>query len=200
VIAARELFLHVGFPATTLSAIADRAGVSVQTVYFHFGKKRAVLKEVVDQTVAGDDDDRPLNQREWIQRIVEEPDPVTKIALFAAGISQIVQRTAPIDQMLRSAAAVDPDAAAQRVKSTHQRLVGMREFADNLHDGGRLRPDLTPALAAERVHVLTDGAVRGVASRAAGRVASQRLDTTSMLITRMTRSALSGGGCWAGLP
>jgi AcrR family transcriptional regulator len=156
VTAARELFLEIGYPATTLAAIAARADVSVQTVYFQFGNKRALLKDVVDQTIAGDDEARPLNQREWVQQIMAESDPRKKLRLFAHGITRIMERVAPIDRMLRSAAEVDPEAAEQRAKSGRQRHIGMSEFADNLHHSGHLRSDLTPVAAAERVAILTD--------------------------------------------
>ena len=42
--AAADLFVTEGYHATTLEQIAVRAGVAVQTVYFHFGNKRSVLK------------------------------------------------------------------------------------------------------------------------------------------------------------
>ncbi|MEU7946442.1 hypothetical protein AB0C50_17335 [Micromonospora taraxaci] len=34
--------------------VADRAGVAVQTVYFVFGIKRTLFKDVVDTSIAGD--------------------------------------------------------------------------------------------------------------------------------------------------
>src|ERR1700712_5535969 len=111
--AARELFLADGYPSTTLSAIARHAGVSVQTVYAQFGNKRSILHSVVDQTVAGDDDPRPLAEREGIQGVIAEPDPREKIRKYALLAAEISQRTHPIDQMIRSAAEVDEDAAAQ---------------------------------------------------------------------------------------
>jgi AcrR family transcriptional regulator len=40
VVAARDLFVRSGYPATTFPAIADAAGVSVQTVFAHFPAKR----------------------------------------------------------------------------------------------------------------------------------------------------------------
>lgn len=156
VTAARDLFVEMGYPGTTLAGIAARADVSVQTVYFQFRNKRAVLNEVLDQTVAGDDDGRPLNQRAWVQQILDESNPRAKLRLFTEGIGRIMQRVAPVDRMLRSAAEVDPEAAEQRAKSTRQRHIGMREFADNLHTSGLLRADLTPAAAAERIVVLID--------------------------------------------
>jgi AcrR family transcriptional regulator len=63
--AAYELFTEQGYGATTLQGIADRAGVAVQTIYFAFGNKPSLLKELVDVTIAGDDEPVPTLQRAW---------------------------------------------------------------------------------------------------------------------------------------
>src|SRR4051812_50230327 len=54
--AARELFVARGYAATSIRGVAAAAGVSVATVEQAFGTKRALLKEVVDVTRAGDDE------------------------------------------------------------------------------------------------------------------------------------------------
>ena len=54
--AAYELFVEQGYGATTLQDVATRAGVAVQTIYFAFGNKPSLLKELVDVTIAGDDE------------------------------------------------------------------------------------------------------------------------------------------------
>ncbi len=41
--AATELFRETGWAGTTLAAIAERAGVSVETVYKGFGSKKGLL-------------------------------------------------------------------------------------------------------------------------------------------------------------
>ena len=51
--AAAALFVEHGYGVTTLEQIAARAGVAVQTVYFHFGNKRTVLKEAADPAGGG---------------------------------------------------------------------------------------------------------------------------------------------------
>ncbi|HEV8065835.1 MAG TPA: helix-turn-helix domain-containing protein, partial [Acidimicrobiales bacterium] len=63
VAAARQLFVTLGYPSTTFATIADSAGVSVQTVYAHFAAKRDLLKQVIDEAVAGDDEPLPIRNR-----------------------------------------------------------------------------------------------------------------------------------------
>ena len=47
--AALELFTEHGFGGTTVAAIAERAGVSAQTVYATFGSKGAILRALLAQ-------------------------------------------------------------------------------------------------------------------------------------------------------
>lgn len=69
--AAERLFLHNGFPGTTMDEVAATAGISKQTVYSHFGSKESLFVEVVEnmtggasqtleQQVGDPDRDRPL--------------------------------------------------------------------------------------------------------------------------------------------
>src|SRR5690349_16397972 len=68
--AARELFVRNGYGATTLKEIADRAGVAVQTIYFTFGNKRVLLKELVDVAIAGDLEPVATMDRAWFQEVL----------------------------------------------------------------------------------------------------------------------------------
>jgi AcrR family transcriptional regulator len=156
VAAGRELFVGHGYPATTFAAIADRAGMSVQTVYAHFPTKRDLLKEVIDQSVAGDDEPVSIPDRPEVAEILAEPDPRKKLRLHAAHSVAISQRVTPIDQMLRSAADLDPEAAELWKRGSQERQTGMYQLAHHLSDGGHLREDLSVRQAAERLAVLID--------------------------------------------
>src|SRR6478735_11478001 len=85
VAAAAELFLDQGYGTTTLDQVAIRAGVAVQTVYFHFGNKATLLKEALDEAAVGDDEPVPLMERTWFEQITAEPDPVRVIDLWMDG-------------------------------------------------------------------------------------------------------------------
>jgi TetR/AcrR family transcriptional repressor of mexJK operon len=51
--AASELFLSLGFQGTSMDAVAQRAGVSKQTVYSHFANKEELFKACIRAKVAG---------------------------------------------------------------------------------------------------------------------------------------------------
>ncbi len=156
VAAAQELFVQNGYPATTFPAIAEAAGVSVQTVFAHFPAKRDLLKEVIDQAVVGDDEPVPLRNRPEVAAILAEADPAGKLRLHAAHAVAISRRATSVDQMLRSAAAVDPEAAELWKRGSQDRQGGMEQFAAHLFHGGHLREGLSVHQAADRLAVLID--------------------------------------------
>src|SRR5260370_7233160 len=63
--AAHELFIRDGYRATTLTAVADAAGVAHRTVYVRFGTKAALLKRVIDVALVGDLAPIDGVSREW---------------------------------------------------------------------------------------------------------------------------------------
>ena len=110
--AAHELFVTTGYAATTIQAIADRAGVAGQTVYASFGNKRELLRQLIESTITGDDDPQPITERPEVQAIAAEPDPRRRAELDAAMTRSITERVAPIVRVASEAAASDPELAA----------------------------------------------------------------------------------------
>lgn len=51
--AAENVFLRNGFMCTNMDAVAEKAGVSKQTVYAHFKSKEALFIQVVEQMTGG---------------------------------------------------------------------------------------------------------------------------------------------------
>lgn len=140
VLGARELFLEHGYPATTMVAVARRAGVSVDTVYNVFGSKSALLKAVFDAVIGGDHEDVALLDRPGPQAVRAEPDQRRQLELFAAGITDQLERVRPMDDILRSAAAVDAVAADLRADlHLRQRREAMRAVAGWIAARGPLR-------------------------------------------------------------
>lgn len=152
--AASELFVAQGYGSTTLEEIAARAAVAVQTVYFHFGNKRSLLKEAVDVASVGDDEPVAVLDRPIIQRIRDEPDAHRALALWTEMSRDIYLRVAPIMQVVRDAAAADPDMAEQWQVNQTQRLTAHHELARILADKGALRPGLTTARATDILFAL----------------------------------------------
>jgi AcrR family transcriptional regulator len=153
---ARELFLEQGYPQTTIAAVAARAGVSPDTIYSTIGSKIALLREVLDVVIGGDDEDVALLDRTGPQAVRAEPDQRRQLTMFATGITDQLERIRPIDDVLRSAAAVDPAAAELRADlQLRQRKSAMAAVVSWVSAHGPLRSGLSAEDAAAIVWTLT---------------------------------------------
>ncbi len=152
--AARDLFVERGFVATTIRSIADHAGVSPETVYATFGNKRSLLSSVLDVSIAGDDATAPLLERPWVQEMRDEPDPRRRVQILAKNGTLILQRVTPIYEVLRGAAAADPEIASLWEQYKSQRFVGQRELVRIAGAGGSLREGLSADVAANTLFAI----------------------------------------------
>jgi|tagenome__1003787_1003787.scaffolds.fasta_scaffold20420361_1 AcrR family transcriptional regulator len=118
--AADAEFRTNGYFATPMTAIAARAGVAVQTVYFVFHTKAELLSEAFDAAVLGEEPPTAPEQTEWFQGLATAPDAHAALAAFVAGTAEILARAAPLAEVVRAAAPSDPDVA--RVHEHHERL------------------------------------------------------------------------------
>lgn len=110
--AALELFVTNGYAASTIQALADRAGVAVQTVYAVFGNKRELLRQLIESTITGDDEPVPITERAEAKTVAAEPDARRRAERDAAFSRSITERVAPIVRIASEAAASDPELAA----------------------------------------------------------------------------------------
>ena len=152
--AAAELFVQRGYGTTTLGQIADQADVAVQTVYFHFGNKRTVLKAAVDRATVGDDEPVALLDRPWMERVRSEADPVRLIELWVRAGRDIFVRSAAIMSVVRDAAAEDPEMAEQWSLNEQQRLEAFRIVAELLDERGALATGMSVDRATDVIFTL----------------------------------------------
>jgi AcrR family transcriptional regulator len=141
--AAGRLFATQGYVATTIEAIADEAGVAVQTIYNAVGPKAAVLSRLLDVTIAGDHEDRSV-----LDRVRDRPEPGTAdpgaiIRDLARTATDIASRVGDVWYVVESAAAVDPSIAVLVAKNDAERLAGYRFVGRLLNDRRALRSGLT---------------------------------------------------------
>ncbi|MFC4114958.1 TetR/AcrR family transcriptional regulator [Nonomuraea zeae] len=130
--AALELFVGDGYGATNLQDVADRAGVAVQTIYFVFGNKRALLKELVDVTIAGDDAPVATMERPWYTGALAAETADDMLRAYVTGATAVLERVAPIGKMLEAAAASDPEVSALWSFDVNPRYVVQRHAAEAL--------------------------------------------------------------------
>ena len=153
--AARRLFSERGYAGATIEAIAQEAGVAPETVFAVFGNKRTILASLVDVAVGGDDLPIPLLQRPGPQAVLHEQDAVRQINLFAQDISTILERVAPVFEIIRVAAKTEPDIAVLLNNILQKRLHNLTVFVSHLSAHTHLRAGISDEKAAETVWAIT---------------------------------------------
>jgi len=150
--AATDLFIEDGYGATNLQDIADRAGVAVQTIYFVFGNKRALLKELVDTTIAGDTEPVATLDRPWFTGAVAAATAEEMLTAYVPGSSAVLARVSPIMRVLEAAVANDPEVAALWPQDEDLRYVVQRAAADAFVTKPGARKGLTADEAADLLY------------------------------------------------
>ncbi len=159
VVAARDLFLELGWSRTTIDAVAGRAGVSRKTVFTSVGGKAALLKLALDWALVGDDEQVPLSERRVIAELEQLTDPHTLVARWAQFIAELEERAAPLADVLVVAADADPEAAQVHAVSERNRVRGAEFIVARLTATGGLRAGLTAERAVAAALVLMDPAI-----------------------------------------
>ena len=141
--AAYMLFCERGYAGTTMAQIAVAAGVAVQTVYFTFHTKAALLSRAYDFAVMGEEEPLPPEQQPWFAAMMAEPDVTEALRHFVMGVGEITRRVTPLYLAARVAADQDPETA--RVMAFHERwrADGYRQLLELLHAKAEFRPGLT---------------------------------------------------------
>ena len=121
VVAARGLLVERGYATTTIEAIAADAGVAVQTIYSAVGNKRAVLWAVLETAVAGDDAPDTVLDR-FRAAVGGAPDARTRLQRAVAFGRQVMERSADVQRIMRSAADSDPEVAAALDEAERRRF------------------------------------------------------------------------------
>jgi AcrR family transcriptional regulator len=143
VVAAQDLFEADGFQATTISAVAQRAGVSAESIYKGFGTKAALAKAVFDFVIVGDDEPIPMAERPESRAIQAEPDVRRKIQLYVDGFIERQQRSAKVQILIRDGRHSDETLRETWQTLLDERLTGMTMFGRHLLETGDLRPGIT---------------------------------------------------------
>ena len=154
--AATRLFVARGYGVTTIDAIAAAAGVGRATVFATVGGKAALLKAAYDVALVGDDEPVAFPDRPASRRVMAEPDAARMLTGYAAILTTVSQRLAPMYEAVR--AAPGADRAAQKVwdKVRAERRIGARNVVRLVEDRRALRAGLDPDAAADAIFVLID--------------------------------------------
>jgi AcrR family transcriptional regulator len=145
--AARALFGRRGYGATTLQAIAEEAGVAVQTVYAVYGSKAGILRDL-RETVS-----RQPAAEALYEEAIRETDSERKLELFASSIRRRWEFGHDVVAIHRDAGATDQSVRAEVEQVLGMRRDGIARLARSL--AGELRTGLDETYATAVMDALT---------------------------------------------
>ena len=163
--AAYDLFCRNGYLGTTISAVADEAGVAVPTVYYTFGTKAALLGESLGAAIVGFDlwrepPPEPIDIAEvlpwhkWWADFEAAPTSAEALDIFITHGFGVLQRAGPLIAAMHGASG-DPEAAEVVSTSEERRVESYREVVRILaRKPGGLRQGLSVPRATDIVLVL----------------------------------------------
>jgi AcrR family transcriptional regulator len=143
--AALELFAGQGYAATPMTAIAEQAGVALDTVYASVGRKPQLARLLIETAISGRSQAVPAEERDYVRAIQAAPDAGTKIAIYASAMRTIAGRLAPVLGIVQQAAPAEPELAALWREIAERRAANMRRFVADLAAVAPLRVDLDEA-------------------------------------------------------
>jgi AcrR family transcriptional regulator len=154
--AAQELFTRDGYAATTIAAIAQHAGVAVQTVYASTKSKRDILEGILDLAVSGEVEEVPVHVSSAWREIEAEADPRAKLRRLARLHREICDREAPAFAIMADAAGADPEIRTLMADMAERRYQDHQRLARHLHRNGQMRPDVSSRRAADIIWTLAN--------------------------------------------
>ncbi len=140
--AAFGLFCERGYVGTTMMQIAEAAGVAVQTVYFTFNTKAAVLSRAYDFAVTGEGEPQLPWDQQWYREMVAATDVVEALRHLVSGAGDITRRLTPLYVVASGSATGDPEVAAVVDRHERWRVEGYRDMLEVLRAKAPLRADL----------------------------------------------------------
>jgi AcrR family transcriptional regulator len=136
--AAVELFAERGWAATTVAAVAERAGVAVETVYRGFGSKKELLRLASQAAVVGDGRPVPLAERAELRALSTGPAAERNRALARELLTLYRERrVAAVWAAMLEAAAGDPEIAvwcAEEEQLRHDTVCHVLDALQRTHD------------------------------------------------------------------
>ena len=140
--AAGLLFAERGYAGTTMQAIADEAGVAVESVY-KAGSKAQLLRRAHEEAVAGDDRPIALYDRDEVRAALAVDDQRELIRTFARVLAGRAGTLTPLSRAFIQAAGADPAINASWEELEEHRRTDMTRLVESVAALGPLRDGLS---------------------------------------------------------
>lgn len=146
--AAQAILQERGFEALTMTAVADRAGVTRRAVYMHFASRADLVAALFDHVASVE------GLQESLRGVWEAADAASALDEWAAHLARYHPRLLAVDRAVQRVWRQDPDAAAHRGRVVAEKLANCRRLAQRLHDEGRLARAWTTESATDMLFAL----------------------------------------------
>lgn len=146
--AAREILEADGFEALTMTAVADRAGVTRRAAYMHFASRAELVGVLFDYVAEAEGLEASL------QTVWQAPDAAAALDEWARHLARYHPRLLAVDRAVERVRNADADAAAHRKRVVQAKAANCRRLADRLNQERRLAPAWTPESAADMLFAL----------------------------------------------
>jgi AcrR family transcriptional regulator len=154
--AATQLFLDRGYGGTSLTDVAERAGVARPTVIAAFGSKPGLLSRVLDEALAGDDEPVPVRDRPWFRPVWDATTAPDVLAAYARVCVLIGDRAGHVVEVVRRATDSAPEVAELWEGWLRGRRAGAAMVVERPLVVAALRPSLTVETAGDVLWTLND--------------------------------------------
>lgn len=148
--AAREVFVEAGYHGATMAQIAERSGLAVQTVSYHFGTKAKLLSELITASVArlmGESE--PLSEADWQADVSRVKSSEELVASMVDAGHEAMLGIAQLMDVARIGAMTDPEVAEVFDFHENWRISDFGRAAKFLAELGAVRDGVDAEIAAD---------------------------------------------------
>jgi AcrR family transcriptional regulator len=146
--AAHAILEEQGFEGLTMTAVAERAGVTRRAVYMHFTGRGELIGALFDY-VAGVE-----GLADSLRGVWEAPDAISALDEWAAHLARYHPRLLTVDHAVQRVWRHDPDAASHRRRVVAAKLTSCQRLARRLTEEGRLASGWTTDSATDMLFAL----------------------------------------------
>lgn len=136
--AATKMFLADGYAATTLTAVAQLAGVGERTVYVRFGSKAQLLKRAIDVAVVGDTLSVDVAGRAWTMKSLTAATLEERLDAYASGCRGLMERAGGLIAVAQQVEAAEPVIADSAQQGRSATVSAIRRLWENIRADGLL--------------------------------------------------------------
>jgi FO synthase len=151
--AGHDILKEDGFEALTITAVAERAGVTRRALYLHFPTRAELIGAIYDHVAAAEGLAASLGQ------VWQAPTAAAALDRWASHLARYHTRVLAVDRAVQRTLCDDPDAVAHRARVSAEKLASCQRLAGRLASEADLAAGWTAESAADMLYALSSSDV-----------------------------------------